>query len=213
MIHIKTIEGEIYLALSECYKEPGIEFAEDVARGRLYETISRGLKFLDIPVWPETLRMLERGNHKEYGYGEGEDVYDVYKELKDEYYSLFFPLNVVPVESVYKEWQRGKKEKGYIMGDPAIEMKKRYEMLDIEIPQIYKDTPDHIALILEYVALLCENLPEISRSEFVLNHLDWVEWLHDDIYKFSQSDFYRSVADTTVAFIKNERNILMNTGR
>ena len=144
----------------------------------------------------------------------GQDESTFFKRLKEDYHSLFFPLFVVPVESVYKEWAKGgdsplphSVKKGYIMGDPAVEMIKRYKMAGIEIPKEFKDTPDHIALLLEYAALLCENIPENSRARFVLEHLDWVEDLRNDIYKYSQSDFYRCIADITVAFIKNERTL------
>ncbi|MBI5755655.1 MAG: molecular chaperone TorD family protein [Nitrospirae bacterium] len=219
---MNTAEGAIYTALSECYKDPGIEFAGDVVTGRLYELIATGFQQLSIPVAEETILNLWPTNgdenipspspspHRGEGRGEGD-------RLKEDYYSLFFPLYVVPVESVYKEWTNVedvtgamKGEKGYIMGDPAIEMLHRYKMLGIEIPQVYKDTPDHIALLLEYASLLCENVYREERAGFVLSHLGWVEDLRDDIYKYSESIFYRAVADITVAFLQYERANLMS---
>jgi len=210
----KSKEGALYAALSECFKEPCLEFAEDVATGRLYEVIAEGLRELDIPVLPDAIKGL-RGDNPMMGpmvgpmIGKDEAILNVYRRLRDAYYSLFFPLYVVPVESVYKAWKEGKDEKGYIMGDPAIEMKKRYAMAGIEIPVIYKDTPDHISLLLEYASLLCENLEEESRAGFVSGHLDWVEDLRNDIYKYSESRFYRAVADVTVSFLKGERSNLL----
>jgi len=210
----KSKEGALYAALSECFKEPCIEFAEDVAGGRLYELIAEGLRELDIPVLPDAIKGL-RGDNPMMGpmvgpmIGKDEAILNVYRRLRDAYYSLFFPLYVVPVESVYKAWKEGKDEKGYIMGDPAIEMKKRYAMAGIEIPVIYKDTPDHISLLLEYASLLCENLEEESRAGFVSGHLDWVEDLRNDIYKYSENHFYRAVADVTVSFLKGERTNLL----
>lgn len=219
-LRYKSSEGSVYAALSECFKEPCIEFAEDVADGRLYEVITEGLKELDIPVLPDVIKGL-RGDNLMMGLAIGprrgtmvgplaektEAMLNVYHRLREDYYSLFFPLYVVPVESVYKAWKEGKDEKGYIMGDPAIEMKKRYGMAGIEIPLIYKDTPDHISLLLEYASLLCENLEEESRAAFVSGHLDWVEDLRNDIYKYSESHFYRGVADVTVSFIKSETSM------
>lgn len=199
---MNTAEGAIYTALSECYKEPGTEFAGDVVTGRLYDLITTGFQQLNIPVAEETILNLWP---------------TAYNKLKEDYYSLFFPLYVVPVESVYKEWTNVedvtgamKGEKGYIMGDPAVEMLHRYKMLSIEIPQVYKDTPDHIALLLEYASLLCENVYREERAGFVLSHLSWAEDLRDDIYKNSESIFYRAVADITVAFLQYERANLMS---
>ncbi len=204
-----TIRGVIYSVLSECYKEPTRQFAEDVAEGRLHAAIYQGLKDLGIDIDISALK------------GEGE-IKCLFKRLREDYHSLFFPLFVVPVESVYKEWAKGggsplphSVKKGYIMGDPAVEMIKRYKMAGVETPKEFKDTPDHIALLLEYAALLCENVPEDSRAGYVLDHLDWVEDLRNDIYKYSRSDFYRCIADITVAFINNEishvqRNTTLN---
>ena len=198
-----TIEGAIYAALSECFKEPSQEFADDIASGRLEDIIKDGLSQLCIPVPYETLRSLR-------------PCHPVYKKLKADYHSLFFPLYVVPVESDYKEWSKTdevsgamKGEKGFIMGDPAVEMINRYRMAGIEIPQTYKDIPDHIAILLEYASLLCENIKREDRASFVSGHLDWVTELHNDIYKYSESNFYRAVADITVAFIQYERANLM----
>lgn len=205
---MNTIEGAIYAALSECFKEPSEEFADDIASGRLEEVIKEGLSKRNIPVSSETLKSLLMT--KEYGFKD--DIISIYEKLKADYHSLFFPLYVVPVESVYKEWSKTddvtgamKGVKGFIMGDPAVEMINRYRMAGIEIPETYKDTPDHIAILLEYASLLCENIKREDRASFVSGHLDWVAELHDDIYKYSESNFYRAVADITVAFIQYER--------
>ena len=209
-LRYKSKEGAVYAMLSECFKEPCIEFAEDVAGGRLYELIAEGLRELDIPVLPDAIKGL-RGDNLMMGptMGKDEAMLSVYRRLREAYYSLFFPLYVVPVESVYKAWKEGKDEKGYIMGDPAIEMKKRYGMAGIDIPEMYKDTPDHISLLLEYASLLCENLEKESRAGFVSGHLDWVEDLRNDIYQYSENHFYRAVADVTVSFLKGERTNLL----
>ncbi len=228
---MNTIEGAIYAALSECFKEPSEEFADDIASGRLEEVIKEGLSQLNIPVPGEMLMSCRLTNDEENnpplpplekgGKGGFERLFSseiivVYNKLKADYHSLFFPLYVVPVESVYKEWSKTDDvsgamngEKGFIMGDPAVEMINRYRMAGIEIPQTYKDTPDHIAILLEYASLLCENIKREDRASFVSGHLDWVTELHNDIYKYSESNFYRAVADITVAFIQYERANLM----
>ena len=99
------------------------------------------------------------------------------------------------------------------MGDPAVEMINRYRMAGIEIPQIYKDTPDHIAILLEYASLLCENIEKEERECFVSYHFDWVEELRKDIHKYSESTFYRAVVDITVDFIQYERANLISINK
>ncbi len=250
-----TIEGAIYAALSECFKEPSEEFADDIASGRLEEVIKEGLSQLNITVPGEMLKSLrvikvhgftdetimsngsqrtmkiplnppfskgenrfpplEKGGKGGFERLFSSEIISVYKKLKSDYHSLFFPLYVVPVESVYKEWSKTddvtgamKGEKGFIRGDPAVEMINRYRMAGIEVPQMFKDTPDHIAILLEYASLLCENLGKEERACFVAGHFDWVAELCNDIHKYSESNFYRAVADITVAFIQYERSNL-----
>lgn len=204
----RGVRAESYRMLSECYKEPCIEFATDVAYGHLYQGISSLLARLGIAISLEDLKM------------PGEAT-EVLQTLKEEYYPLFvgpFPPFALPVESVYKEWAREGETplitsgiKGMVMGDPAIDMLRRYKAAGIEIPLQYKETPDHLSLLLEYMALLCEIGTEKEQREFVENHLDWVPEFKKLIYACSESRFYRTVGNATTAFVANERSILGKT--
>lgn len=147
---------------------------------------------------------------------------DLLQSLKEMFYPLFIgpsPSLVLPVESVYKVWDQGgnglvsSEVRGMLMGDPAIDMLKRYRYAEMEIPAIYKDMPDHLALLLEYMALLCESeTEEKQQAEFIENHLDWLPELNRLVYSFTEQSrgsfagqFYRTVADVTVAFVIHER--------
>ncbi len=199
------MRAEIYRILSECYKEPCIEFAEGVAQGDLFQELSRYFSQLGITLPLEGLRISgERG--------------EVLQALKGQYYSLFvgpFPPFALPVESVYKEWaQEGETPliasgvRGMLMGNPAIDMLKRYRMLGIEIPPEFKDMPDHLALLLEYMALLCENGTDEEQRRFLQDHLNWIPELKRLIYDCSESRFYQTVADATAAFVAYDQRAL-----
>ncbi len=199
------MRAEIYRILSECYKEPCIEFAEDVARGGLFQELSRYFSQLGITLPLEGLRISgERG--------------EILQALKGQYYSLFvgpFPPFALPVESVYKEWAREGETpliasgvRGMLMGNPAVDMLRRYKSLGIEIPSQFKDMPDHLVLLLEYMAILCGDGTDEEQRRFLQNHLDWLLELKRLIYECSESRFYRTVADATAAFMAYEQRAL-----
>ncbi len=235
-----SVRAEIYRILSECYKEPCIEFAQDLAEGRLYQELEGNLKRLGISISLEGLRMQEGGfEHREgeafsgirggggwFVPSDRDKTANLLQSLKEIFYPLFVgpsPSLVLPVESVFKEWSRegntlvSSEVRGMLMGDPAIDMLKRYRDAGMEIPAIYKDMPDHLALLLEYMALLCEaEVEEKQQAEFIENHLDWLPELHRSIYTFMEalpdsgaSRFYRTLADITNAFVEYERGICL----
>ena len=58
------------------------------------------------------------------------------------------------------------------MGDPAIDMIRRYQLAGITIPREFKDMPDHIVLLLEYMALLVRHGNKAQKQEFISSHLE-----------------------------------------
>lgn len=193
----KVFWAEIYAQLSEFFKEPTEEFADDVASGRLLNFLSE--VFSQFGRDKSILASLSVSG-------------DVYTTLKNEYRRLFLgPLQpyIVPVESVYKKWSNDPEckltiaaEKGYLMGDPAIDMIKRYQDHGIVIPDKYSSMPDHIALELEYMSFLCRNADVEKQREFGSIHLDWVDELLEEIKNFKQgSKFYSACVEITALII------------
>lgn len=188
----------IYHALAECFRMPTPEFVENALSGALAHVLK------DIPgVASERLILV----------AEGRSLAEITELLTDEYYQIFkgpFPPYVVPVESVYKAWAGSNpsaecsKEKDMLMGDPAIEMLKRYRADGIELPPDFKAYPDHVALILEYAGLLLERGAPGAYEEFVAAHLDWMEALRRDIHSMTESPFYRAAADLLHVFARDE---------
>ncbi|RJQ39727.1 MAG: hypothetical protein C4550_04885 [Nitrospiraceae bacterium] len=196
----KTFWADIYSQLSEVFKEPTREFADDVASGRLPNYFKEIFSKL--------------GNDSSLIAGLSISG-DVYTKLCDEYKRLFagpLPPYIVPVESVYRKWTNDPEcklpiagEKGYLMGDPAIDMIKCYQAHNIVIPEKYSSMPDHIALELEYMSFLCRNADIENQREFISNHLDWADELAMDIRNLSGNNFYSLCAKITAFIISRSK--------
>jgi TorA maturation chaperone TorD len=195
----KVFLANLYAQLSEFFKEPTEEFADDVASGRLLGYFKKVFSELDLDT--SCLSGLSISG-------------DVYNSLREEYRRLFeghMPPYIVPVESVYKRWSNDPEcklpmagEKGYLMGDPAMDMIKRYQARDIVIPDKYSSMPDHIALEMEYMAFLCINGDIEEQMEFLGSHLNWIDELAKEIKNFEQgSKFYSAGAEITVLIISS----------
>jgi len=166
----------IYAQLSEFFKEPSADFAEDVASGRLARFFDESLRLLGLD--PALSQGLVASG-------------DVRAQLDGEYRRLFLgplPPYIVPVESVYKKWSTDPgcqlpiaQEKGLLLGDSAIDMMRRYQAEGIEIPEALGSMPDHAALLLEYVSQLSLGGDEQACKDFMTRHMDWLDDLARDI--------------------------------
>ena len=195
--------AELYFAFSECFKEPSVEFATDVASGTIQQVVTEDFERLNITADLDLPALRLEGEPEE-----------VWVRLKRGYHPLFSvpPHFVLPVESVYKVWSENGSLAGardMIMGPPALDMRKRYRALGIEIPRRFKDQPDHIALLLEYGGLLCEANDRAAQRNFVATHFDdWIEQFEEEVRQIAKSDFYRVVTSATLRFIEHERSYL-----
>lgn len=195
----------IYYALAECFRMPTLAFAGDILSGALAHVLD------DIPGPAPGRLTLE---------AQGRSLAEITELLTDGYYQTFkgpFPPYVVPVESAYKAWAGSNPsaecsmERDMLMGDPAIEMLKRYRADGIELPPDFRAYPDHVALILEYAGLLLERGAPGAYEEFVVAHLDWIEALWRDIHSLTESPFYRTAADLLYAFARDELELAAGT--
>ncbi len=186
--------AEIFAQLSEFFKEPTSEFAGDVESGRLRTFFEEVFVMLGLD--SSALEGLSVSG-------------DAYAQMVDEYRKLFvgpLPPFVVPVESVYKPWTTDPDctlpiagQKGYLMGDPALDMIQRYQADGITIPDYYSSMPDHIALELEYTAFLYSSVDtgtEIAMN-FLTEHLDWIDELAFEIEQVNGRGFYTTATRMT----------------
>jgi TorA maturation chaperone TorD len=176
---------EIYLTLSEIFKPPSPPFSAQLFSGAVKKNMDG---------WLETLGFTLVFPDAAYSSTEEEFI----ATLKSEYNSLFegpvipfFPL----VESVYKPWDASGgsilgADRGYIMGDSALAMIERYKNAGISIPKSYSHQPDHLALLLEYMASTIDKTSGVDQLRFINTHLDWMGNILAEIEENSNSAHY-----------------------
>jgi TorA maturation chaperone TorD len=196
--------AENYAILSEFYKKPTKELAEDVQSGSTFDYFEEVFEALAIKDKSVLNRIKLKG--------------DVLAKLTDEYTKIFIgplPPFVIPVESTYKRWSVDPDckvsiatEKGYLMGDSAVDMIKRYQLEGLVIPDDFSSMPDHIALELEYMSHLCSNGTYQQQKEFLNKHLDWVDELVEEIKQMNDQGFYAAGAMITLMLVKAQQSMM-----
>ena len=194
-----SLRREIYLLLSEAFKQPTAAFvAEQPAIARFLE---QSLQELNYPLprklyedWPALLPDLSTATAS-------------YRQ------SFMFPVHsrVLPVESVYRRWTSDASaevpfaaEKGLLLSDHALHMKDLYEAFGISLPTEYESMPDHLCLELEFAALLLEHQETEKFALFLTEHLDWLEDLVAEAEQKEIPDYYLQLIKLTAQFLAQE---------
>jgi putative dimethyl sulfoxide reductase chaperone len=142
----------------------------------------------------------------------------VLEELKRSYGALFSQGEggtLSLVESYYKPWSLDRrsslpfaKDRGLLMGDPALHVLALYRECGLELPEEFRGCPDHIALELEFLSYLYRWMGDREVGRFVHDHLDWVPLLREGCEKGDTHPFYRALIELVDLFLKNERKRL-----
>jgi TorA maturation chaperone TorD len=194
-----SLRSEIYLLLSEAFKQPTAAFvAEQTAIARFLE---KSLQELNYPLlrklyedWPALLPDLSTATA-------------AYRQ------SFVFPVHsrVLPVESVYRRWTSDASaevpfaaEKGLLLSDHALHMKDLYEAFGISLPAEYESMPDHLCLELEFAALLLEHHQDEKYTLFLAEHLNWLDDLVAEAEQKELPDYYRQLIRLTAQFLAQE---------
>ena len=194
-----ALRREIYLSLSEAYKQPTTEFIAEQAD--LVVFLRQAFKNLayDLPStlyenWPEL-------------------AFDLPTATAAYRRSFLFPVQsrIVPVESVYRRWTCDTSaevpfagEKGLLMSDHALHMKTLYDSFGIVTPPEYRAMPDHICLELEFAAFLLEKQEEEKYHLFIKEHLDWLDEFAEDAKNRAIPGYYLQVVNLTAQFLALE---------
>lgn len=193
------LRREIYLLLSEAFKQPSAQFVAEQSEVVRFLAHARQELNCDLPGelyedWPALLPDLATATA-------------AYRQ------SFVFPVHarVLPVESVYRRWTSDASaevpfaaEKGLLLSDHALHMKDLYEAFGISLPTEYESMPDHLCLELEFAALLLEHHQEEKYALFLAEHLDWLDDLVAEAEQKELPDYYRQLIRLTAQFLAQE---------
>ena len=131
----------LYTLLAEGLKHPDKQFHRDVQDDSFAVELAEHTDRLGISVSTEN--------------GDPTHAPETPAAFDTEYISLFEGL-VTPyaplIESVYRPWHSTWQSDGLLLGPAATDMRSRYDIIGVSTPDAYAD--DHLALMLEYAALL-----------------------------------------------------------
>ncbi len=104
------------------------------------------------------------------------------------------------IESVYTQWTRlagpglpFANERGWMGGDSAVHMADLYSSLGLTVPEEWAHAPDHLALEMEFLALLAEHGTPGQQEQFLRQHLGWLPHLVSRAEAAGVDGFYRAL--------------------
>lgn len=131
------------------------------------------------------------------------------EQLKVDYAALFvgpFELIAAPYGSIYLEQQRT------VMGESTLQVQRFYDAADLQLE--IQEPPDHIAIELEFMYLLCSREAEAIvagdmeqarynrelQLDFARTMMGWVPAFTKCIQKGAQTEYYRALASCLSVF-------------
>ncbi len=96
------------------------------------------------------------------------------------------PLAALPVESLYKPWASARDAelggaRGLYLGDAALHAKALYQALDVQVPKAFAAMPDHLALLLELLALYVRADNREAAAQLARDHFDWLDAYDEEL--------------------------------
>lgn len=135
------VRASLYSALASGFSAPDEGTLKEIS-GRLSEVLREASSLFVMPVLEDTIKNFDASINASDR-----------TSLKAEYHRLFvgpYKLPAPPYASVYLE------SEPTIMGTSTLEVLRMYEEAGFLLSPSFKDLPDHVAVELEFMALLCE---------------------------------------------------------
>lgn len=153
---------------------------------------------------------------------QAKDRQEVLDDLAVDYARIFLSAGVAqgkaafPYESVYTS------KKHLMMQESRNEVVALYGAKGVKPSQdMYRVPEDHLGLLLEYMALLCQEClqaeaPKAAKASleeqavFLKEHLNnWVPAFAGEVQKYAGTDFYKGLARLTRGFLMAEKDLVL----
>ncbi len=189
--------ADVYRLLSACYYQPEAVFLDEDVFGQLASSMADA-----IPSLVSEINALE-----EYFRAAGVDA------LLLDYSQLFLGPFVIPAKPYGSAYLDGIK---VVMGDSTMRVRALYREGGFEVDADFLELPDHVAVELEFLYLLCWRIAHAEADErsrlvgvkdrFLDEHLGrWIGPLAADIVAHAKTDYYRRLAQVTDRVVSQER--------
>ncbi len=198
-----ALRSEVYTLLGELLREPTKPLFEALVSGDGADALADAFESLSLTAAPFFFA------------GAVEGVASPprsLEELKQAYWDAFAnPLSdrVTPVESVYRPWSEASTTdagmggaRGYLLSDRALHLLELYRLTGVAVPAGFEAMPDHLALELEFMALLCRRGHPAEQARFLEDHLSWLDDLAQDARRREIPVFYAAVLELAASLVR-----------
>ena len=198
------IDADVFRLLSACFYQPEKEL---LAEERVCENLAAAVNKI-FPQATENARDLISALRAS---SEQELLIDYARLLVGPFEPLAYPYG-----SVYLDGQK------VVMGDSTLAVKELYAEHGMELADDFHEMPDHIAVELEFLYLLCfraqqarladdaATLSKIkkTRRDFLTRHLgQWISTFAGKVQEQAQTDFYRLLASLCEQCVKAQMEL------
>ncbi|MCK8817018.1 molecular chaperone TorD family protein [Natroniella sulfidigena] len=193
---------EIFLTIAEFYKYPDQKFYDALISDELLDELRERMEKIEV----KTDCLTQQA-----------DIPD-FHQFKQEYLRCFIGMDqpsALPVESIYKVWTTDEQaqinianEKGYLMGDSALHIKHLIEGLGLEIPEEYKQMPDHLTILLELLVYTIEHCQTDEVKQFLDDHFDWLTDFKERLIEIEALPLFISITESLISCIEQTKLII-----
>lgn len=197
----KQATSKLLTIIADLYKVPDESLWEDFSNGLLMDELMECV-------------LVACGNNGLYSINNFPDEYEQWKRL---YFETFGGGANKPIESLYKPWTMDNtcgmpfaRSKGFLLGDSAMHIRFLLQKFEMEIPEDYMNTPDHLVILLELLAYFIENAPVEFTYQFMEEHFDWLPEFESNLKMLPNSNFYLQITGVLLEVIQliKTRNLL-----
>lgn len=179
---VKNMEEILYL-IAEFYKQPSKQLFEEINSGQIAK------------LWNSHNKLVFQNELADF-----KCEFSSFADMKKVFSRCFLDHKepvAPPIESLYKIWTTDPSaespianETGFLYGDAAVHVKYLYTLYNLEIPDDFRNKPDHLCLQLEFLAFLINEDLNDEAVQYINDHFDWLIDFNEKLKKVPGSQFY-----------------------